>query len=101
MRDIVLAALDKTRPVVVLTRDLVRPVLAWVTVVPCTSTIWGLESEVRLGPRNGLDHECVASMDTIQTVPTSALGRQVGFLFDDQEADLTRAVVATFDLRLG
>ncbi len=39
MRPIHLAQLDKTRPVLVLTRELVRPHLSRVTVAPITSTI--------------------------------------------------------------
>ncbi|MDA8067257.1 MAG: type II toxin-antitoxin system PemK/MazF family toxin, partial [Actinomycetota bacterium] len=46
MRPIHTAALDKARPVLVLTRELVRPHLNSVTVAPITSTIRGLSTEV-------------------------------------------------------
>ena len=45
MRPIHLAALDKTRPVLVLTRELVRPHLTRVTVAPITGTVRGLSTE--------------------------------------------------------
>ncbi|MDQ1249663.1 MAG: mRNA interferase MazF [Actinomycetota bacterium] len=69
-----------------------------VTVAPITTTIKGLSSEVRVGPANGLDHDCVISLDNVLTVPVSALGRSVGFLDDEQEAHLVRAVVLAYDL---
>ena len=98
MRPIHAARLDKARPVVVLTRELVRPHLDRVTVAPITTTIRGLSTEVPLGPANGLDHPCVISCDNIVTVPKSALGRQLGFLLPAQEAALTAAIRAAFDL---
>ncbi len=98
MRPIHAARLDKVRPVVILTRELVRPHLDRVTVAPITTTIRGLSTEVPLGPANGLDHPCVISCDNIVTVPKSALGRQIGFLLPAQEAALTAAIHAAFDL---
>ena len=69
-----------------------------VTVAPITSRIRGLTSEVRVGPRNGLDTESVISCDNITTVRRAAVGETIGLLFDDQEADLTRAIGDAFDL---
>ena len=98
MRPIHLAQLDKRRPVLVLTRELVRPHLTRVTVAPITSTIRGLSTEVSVGPENGLDHPSVVSCDNIVTVLSSALGRQIGYLFQAQEPRLTEAIHAAFDL---
>jgi len=98
MRPIHLAALDKTRPVLVLTRELVRPHLTRVTVAPITSTIRGLSTELPVGPANGLDHPSVISCDNVVTVPVAALGRQIGRLLPEQEALLTAALHAAFDL---
>ena len=98
MRPIHLARLDKTRPVLVLTRELVRPHLGRVTVAPITGTIRGLSTEVPVGPDNGIDEASVVSCDSIVTVPAGALGRQLGFLFADQEPGLTAAIHAAFDL---
>jgi mRNA interferase MazF len=98
MRPIHLARLDKSRPVVILTRELVRPHLNTVTIAPITKTIRGLSTEVLCGPANGLDDRCVVTCDHITTIPSDRLGRQIGRLLDDQESQLTRAVHAAFDL---
>ena len=98
MRPIHAAELDETRPVVVLTRDLVRPHMDRVTVARITTTIRGLSTEVPVGPANGLEHRCVISCDHIVTVPKNALGRQIGHLLPAQEVALTAAIHAAFDL---
>ena len=98
MRPIYAAHLDKTRPVLILTREVVRPHLSRVTVAPITSTIRGLSTEVPVGAANGLDYASVVSCDNIVTVPVSALGRQLGFLLTEQETALTDAIRAAFDL---
>ena len=98
MRPIHLAALDKTRPVLILTREIAIGRLRTVTVAAITSTIRGLATEVTVGPDNGLDHASAVNLDNVFTIDHRALGRRVGFLLDHQEADLHRAVVSAFDL---
>ncbi|GEL20425.1 type II toxin-antitoxin system PemK/MazF family toxin [Pseudonocardia asaccharolytica] len=98
MRPIHIAHLDKTRPVLVLTRELVRPYLTRVTIAPITSTIRGLSTEVPVGASNGLDHDSVVSCDNVVTVPTSTLGRLIGHLLPGQETQLAEAIRAAFDL---
>ena len=98
MRPIHAARLDKTRPVLILTREVVRPHLSRVTVAPITSTIRGLSTEVSVGPANGLDHASVVSCENILTVPVTAFGRQLGSLLAEQETALTEAIRAAFDL---
>lgn len=98
MRPIHIATLDKVRPVLILTRGLVRPHLATVTVAPITTTIRGLSTEVPLGTANGLDGASVVSCDNITTIPASALGKQIGVLLDPQEGVLSDAIQAAFDL---
>lgn len=100
MREIRLAKLDKTRPVLVLTRDAARAAMTSVTVAPITSIVKGLTSEVLLGRINGLDHECAASIDNIVTIPVRLLGRRIGTLTRAQESALARAMVLAFDLDL-
>lgn len=98
MREICLATLDKTRPVLILTREIVRPHMRNVTVAPITSTIKGLSTEVPVGTRNGLDQHSVVSCDNIQTIAVTSLGRSIGVLHDDQEQALAAAICAAFDL---
>lgn len=78
MRPIHFVQLDETRPALVLTRQLVRPLLTRVTVIPITTTVRGLSTELPVGTANGLVHDSVVSCENIVTVPTSALGRQIG-----------------------
>lgn len=98
VREICLARLDKTRPVVVLTREAARPAMTKVTVAPITSTVKGLSSEVPVGPDNGLDQVSVISLDNVITIPANLLGRTVGFLNSEQESLLARAIVMAYDL---
>lgn len=100
MREICLVRLDRTRPALILTRDAARGVMTKVTVAPVTTTIKGLSSEVRVGPENGLDHDCAISLDNVLTIPVSTLGRTVGYLSVEQEAHLARAVVLAYDLEV-
>ena len=98
MRSIAAVALDKRRPALILTRQASLTWLTAVTVAPITSTIRGISSEVAVGHRNGLDHDCVVSCDNITTVRMSAVGNTIGLFFDDQEAELVRAIGDAFDL---
>jgi mRNA interferase MazF len=98
MRPIHVARLDKARAVLVLTRELVRPHLNTVTIAPITTTIRGLSSEVSVDAANGLAEPSVVSCDNITTVPSDALGEQIGVLLNSQEPTLSQAIVASFDL---
>lgn len=83
MREIRLARLDKTRPVVILTRDAACSAMTKVMVAPVTSTVKGLSSEVAVGTSNGLDHDSAVAVDNLLTIPVSALGKLVGYLDTD------------------
>jgi len=98
MRPIHVARLDKTRPVLILTRELVRPHLTSVTIAPITTTIRGLSTEVRVDQANGLEEPSVVSCDNITTIPADALGARIGVLLDPQELALSEAIQAAFDL---
>ena len=69
---------DKRRPVVVLSRQEVIPLLHTVMVAPITSIRRGAPSEVELGPEEGLKHESAANLDHVQTVERSRLTTFVG-----------------------
>jgi mRNA interferase MazF len=98
MRAIHIARLDKARPVLILTRELVRPHLRTVTVAPITTTVRGLSTEVSVDRANGLTAPSVVSCDNITTVPSDAVGEQIGVLLDSQEPALSEAIAAAFDL---
>jgi mRNA interferase MazF len=98
MRPIHVARLDKVRPVLILTRELVRPHLTTVTIAPITTTIRGLSTEVPVNAANGLAGPSVVSCDNVTTIPATALGEQIGVLLDHQEQTLSDAIRAAFDL---
>lgn len=99
-RAIHLAQLEILTPVLLLTREATRAALPSVTVAPISDTIRGLCSEVPVGPENGLERVAVVNLDQITTVPTSQLGRRIGYLLPDQEEHLAEAMVNAFDLDL-
>lgn len=99
MRALHTAELDEVRPVLILTRDLVRPHLSWVTVAPITTTVRGLAVEVAVGPANGLNEQAVVNCENVTTIRRTKLGSQIGVLLDVQEQALTAALHAAFDLR--
>lgn len=100
MRPIHIARVDKSRPVVLLTREAARPFMKRVTVAPITSTIRGLSTEVPVGSRNGLEQDFVISLDNVATIDRADVGRLVGYLTADQEAQLAQAIVNAYDLDL-
>lgn len=88
----------KTRPVLLLTREIALGYLTWVSVAPITSRVRGIAVEVAVGRDNGLDHDSVVNLDHVQTIQTRALGRSVGFLLPAQEEALLAALRAAYDL---
>ena len=90
------AAPDKKRPVLVISRQSVIPLLRTVMVVPITSAIHGVPSEVLVGTEHGLKHESAVNLDHVQTVERSRLSRFIGHLDDDVMDEVCRALaVAT------
>ncbi len=98
MRPIHIAHLDKARPVLVLTRELVIPERTQITVAPVTSTARGLSVEIPVGQANGLGQDSVVNCDNIVTIPKTTLGERIGYLLPAQEPALTAAIRAAFDL---
>lgn len=87
---------DKQRPVVVLSRHSVIPLLSTVMVAPVTSTIHGVPSEVIVGVEYGLKRESAVNLDHVQTVDRSRLTRYVGHLDGEAMKAVCRALaVAT------
>ena len=68
---------DKERPVLILTRDSAISYLTRVTVVPITSTIRGVSSEVVLGIEDGMKQPCAANLHRVMTVGQRGLGRRL------------------------
>ena len=86
------AAPDKRRPVVVLTRQEVLPLLRTAMVAPITSTIRGLPSEVIVGVDEGLKTDSAINLDHVQTVEQRLLRRFVGSLSAAKMRQVCRAL---------
>ena len=65
---------DKSRPVVILTRDSIIPHVGELTVAPVTSTIRDIPSEVLLDETDGVPRECAVNCDHLQTVAKGRIG---------------------------
>jgi mRNA interferase MazF len=87
-----LAAPDKRRPVLVLSRPSLIEVLHTVTVVAITSTGHGSPTEVPLGVEAGLKHPSFANLVNVFTVPKAALRRFVGTASSDRMRAVCRAL---------
>jgi mRNA interferase MazF len=83
---------DKRRPVLVLTRQEVIPLLRTVMVAPITSTIRGAPSEVLVGVDQGLKHDSAVNLDHVQTVDKQRLRKYVGQLDRDKMSRVCRAL---------
>jgi mRNA interferase MazF len=79
-------AIDKRRPVLVVTRSEAVPVLRSVLVAPVTRTIRNIPTEIPIGPEHGLAEQCVASFDNLQPIARSYLTTRVGALTDARRA---------------
>ena len=87
---------DKTRPVLILSRDEAIRFLHAVMVAPITSTVRGLPSEVLIGPEEGLRKTSAVKLDHVQTVEKARLRRFVGALGSRRLREVCRALaVAT------
>jgi mRNA interferase MazF len=80
------------RPVVVLTRDEALPRLRNVVVALVTRTVRGIETEVEIGPRDGMPIECAVSLDNLRTVPQAVLTRPLTKLDSTRMDAICRAL---------
>lgn len=83
---------DKHRPVVILTRQSVLPLLRTAMVAPITSTIRGLPSEVIVGVAEGLKHDSAVNLDNVQTVEQRLLQQYVGSVREATMREICRAL---------
>ncbi len=83
---------DKRRPVLILSRPDVIPLLSTVMVAPITSTIHGAPSEVLVGIDEGLKRESAVNLDHVQTVAQAALSSYVGSLGRPKMAEVCRCL---------
>jgi mRNA interferase MazF len=83
---------DKSRPVVIISRDDAIQNLHTVMVAPVTSTVRGLPSEVVIGVDEGLKHLSAVNLDHVQTVEADRLRRFLGQLSRTKMQAVCRAL---------
>jgi mRNA interferase MazF len=86
------AAPDKSRPVLILTRDSALRYLSTATVAPITSSIRGVPSEVRLDEGDGMKGPCAVNLHNVITVSQQRLGRRVARLAAPRMKDVCIAL---------
>jgi mRNA interferase MazF len=83
---------DKRRPVLILTRPEVIPLLNTVMVAPITSTRRGAPSEVAVGVDEGLKRDSAVNLDHVQTVEQDRLVGFIGTVDDAKMRQVCRAL---------
>ena len=71
---------QKRRPVLIVSRTDVIPVLDNIVVAPVTRTIRAIPTCIPVGVDEGIDHDSVATFDSLTAVPKSVLARKLGQL---------------------
>ena len=88
---------QKRRPVLIVSRDEVIPVLNNVVVAPVTSTIREIPTCVPVGAAEGIDHDSVAAFDNLAAVPKSVLTVRLGSLGVGGKRQICDALAAMAD----
>ena len=85
---------QKRRPVLIVSRNDVIPVLNNIVVAPVTSTIRAIPTCIPVGVDEGVDHDSVATFDNLAAVPKSVLTRKLGQLGADGRQQICSALNA-------
>jgi mRNA interferase MazF len=89
---------DKRRPVVILSRQKALKFLTRIVVAPITSTVRGIDSEVILGPEDGMKTVCAVNLDNVQTVTVKALGPAVALLSEERMREIRAALLFAVEM---
>ena len=87
---------DKSRPVLIITRDEAISELNSVTVIPTTTTIRNIPSQILLTEEDGVSETCVLNIDWIQTIPKNKLRGLITHLSDERMVEVFEAVKFAF-----
>jgi mRNA interferase MazF len=87
---------DKIRPALVLTRNGAIPELNAITVVPITTTIRDIQSQVILTEADGMQEVCAINLDWVQTVPKNNLGPYITHLSEERLGEIFEAIKFAF-----
>ena len=85
------------RPFLVLTRDVVIPVLTAVVCAPITRTVRGIPSELSLSTEDGMPEACAASFDNLYTVPRAMMTERICSLSLNRRLEMCRALAVAVD----
>jgi mRNA interferase MazF len=86
------------RPVVVLSRDVAIPRLRRTLIGPCTTTIRGIPTEVRLEPPDDpVPLASVVNLDSVESVSLGTLVERLGRLSDDRMHQICEALEIAVD----
>lgn len=83
---------DKNRPVLIISRDSVIGYLNEITVVPITSTVRDIPSEVVLSEQDGMPRECAVNCDHIQTISKHKIGGLITTLTSSKMKEVHESV---------
>ena len=83
---------EKTRPVVLVSREPAYAVRDLLTVAKVTTRRRGLRSEVALGPAEGLPRECIANTDDLLTIRMRQLIGRIGVIPESRLDELDTAL---------
>ena len=89
--------MDKLRPAVVMHRDFAGRALNAVLVAPLTSNLRDIPTAVRLGAEDGLDRDCIASLDNLTLLRRDRLRRLLGRLEAGRMRQLCEALAIAVD----
>jgi len=85
------------RPVLILSRAAVVPMLARPLVAPLTTRVRGLPTEVALDTDDGLPQPCVVSLDNLQPLAAALLVERISVLGPERMAAVCRALAVATD----
>jgi mRNA interferase MazF len=88
---------DKKRPALILTRNQSIPELNAVTIIPLTTTIRDLRSQVFVNGDDGLKEESIINIDNIQTVSKNRIGSFITHLSEERMKEVFAAIKFAFD----
>lgn len=87
----------KHRPVLVVSRDEVIPVIRDVVVAPITGTIRSIPTNIPVGMSEGIHKESVATFDALAAVPKAFLTIRLGSLPPERHHEICAALNALSD----
>ena len=89
---------DKRRPVLVLGRDEILPMLTQIPVIPISTQVRGLRWEIRLSTVDGLPSDCVLKPEWIKAVERTSLGPWIATFPAPRWNDVTAALLDVLGL---